>query len=129
MESSSHSDSREACPRLGLVELSLQLKRIKNENDLDAKFYNDAHAHNLILEIGAGTGLIALLIFLGWVISWALEVFKTGGLVRALVIPFGVAFVTSSQFEVTFDANNDSMIFFLYAMSSCFTLDATRRVL
>lgn len=102
----------------GLSNFHSQLKRIKTEYDLDAKEYNDAHSHNLFLEIAAGTGLIGLFLFLGWVISWAWESFKAGGLIRAMVVPFGVAFVVSSQFEVTFDTNNASMIFFLYALST-----------
>lgn len=102
----------------GLSNFHSQLKRIKYQYDLDAKDYNDAHSHNLFLEIASGNGLIGLMLFLGWVISWALESFKTSELTRALIIPFGVAFVVSSQFEVTFDANNASMIFFLYALSS-----------
>ena len=102
----------------GLSNFHSQLKRIKETYDLEKKDYNDAHSHNLFLETASGTGLIGLFLFLGWLISWAWEAFKMGGLVRALVIPFGVAFVVGSQFEVTFDANNASMIFFLYAMSS-----------
>lgn len=102
----------------GLSNFHSQLKRIKYQYDLDAKEYNDAHSHNLFLEIASGTGLIGLLIFLGWLITWAIESFKSDELVRAIVIPFGVAFVVSSQFEVTFDANNASMIFFLYSISS-----------
>lgn len=35
-----------------------------------------------------------------------------------MIVPFGVAFVISGEFEVTLDANNASMIFFLYAISS-----------
>jgi O-antigen ligase len=101
----------------GLSNFHSQLKRIKYQYDLDAKDYNDAHSHNLFLEVASGTGLIGLILFLGWVISWAIESFKSSELTRALVIPFGVAFVVSSQFEVTFDANNASMIFFLYALS------------
>lgn len=102
----------------GLSNFHSQLKRIKNQYDLDAKDYNDAHSHNLFLEIASGTGLVGLFLFLGWLISWAWESFKRGGLNRALVVPFGVALVVSSQFEVTLDANNACMIFFLYAMSS-----------
>ena len=102
----------------GLSNFHSQLKRIKVEYDLDAKDYNDAHSHNLFLEIASGTGLVGAFFFLGWVISWAIESFKKGGLNRALVVPFGVAFIISSQFEVTFDANNASMIFFLYSISS-----------
>lgn len=102
----------------GLSNFHSQLKRIKTDYDLEAKDYNDAHSHNLFLEIGSGTGLIGIFLFLGWVISWAWESFRAGGLTRALVVPFGVAFVIASQFEVTFDANNASMIFFLYSMSA-----------
>ncbi len=102
----------------GLSNFHSQLKRIKTDYDLDAKDYNDAHSHNLFLEIASGTGLLGLILFLGWVLSWAWEAFRAQGLTRVLVIPFGIAFVISSQFEVTFDANNASMIFFLYALSS-----------
>ncbi len=106
----------------GLSNFHSQLTRIKPDYDLDAKDYNDAHSHNLFLEIASGTGLVGLFLFLGWVLSWAWESFKAGSLTRALVVPFGVAFVVSSQFEVTFDANNASMIFFLYALSAAHLL-------
>lgn len=112
----------------GLSNFHSQLKRIKETYDLDAKDYNDAHAHNLFLEIASGTGLIGLLFFLGWLFTWALEAFKQQGLVRALVVPFGVAFVVSGQFEVTFDANNASMIFFLYALSSISSKQSSAQV-
>ena len=102
----------------GLSNFHSQLKRIKIDYDLEAKDYNDAHAHNLFLEIGAGTGLVGLFLFLGWLISWAYECFKKNDLTTYLVVPFGVALVIASQFEVTFDANNASMIFFLYSISS-----------
>lgn len=102
----------------GLSNFHTQLKRIKNDYDLPAKDYDDAHAHNLFLEVGAGTGLIGLFLFVGWLVAWALECFKVGGMVRAMIIPFGVALVAASQFEVTLDANNASMIFFVYAMSA-----------
>jgi O-antigen ligase len=102
----------------GLSNFHSQLKRIKNDYDLDAKDYDDAHSHNLFLEISSGTGFIGLFVFLGWVLAWAKESFSNGDLIRSLIVPFGVAFIVSSQFEVTFDANNASMIFFLYALSS-----------
>lgn len=102
----------------GLSNYHSQLKRIKYQYDLPEKDYNDAHSHNLFLETMSGTGLIGFFLFVGWVISWALETFQAGGLTRAIFIPFGVAFVVSSQFEVTFDANNASMILFIYALSS-----------
>jgi O-antigen ligase len=102
----------------GLSNFHTQLKRIKNEYNLNAKDYNDAHAHNLFLEVSAGTGIIGLIFFLGWFFSWAYEVWSQKSLISALVMPFGVALFVSSQFEVTFDANNASMILFIYSISS-----------
>jgi O-antigen ligase len=102
----------------GLSNFHTQVKRIKIEHDLEKKDYDDAHAHNIFLETFAGTGIIGLVLLIGWILFWAIESFKSTPLIRALVVPFGVALVVSSQFEVTFDANNASMIFFLYALSS-----------
>lgn len=110
----------------GLSNFHTQVKRIKEEHDFESKNYSDAHAHNLFLEIAAGTGLIGLLIFLGWVLTWAWETLRGDETVRAVVLPFGIAFVISSQFEVTFDANNATMIFFVYAMSSAVQLRSQR---
>ncbi len=101
----------------GFSNFHSQVNRIKIENNLEVPEYNDAHAHNVFLEIAAGTGIVGLFAFLGWIVAWAYECFMEKHLVRALVIPFGVAWVISSQFEVTLDANNASMIFFLYALS------------
>lgn len=101
----------------GLSNFHSQLKRIKTDYDLDAKDYDDAHSHNLFLEVASGTGLVGLFFFLGWLIFWALECFKAKGITRALVVPLGACFVVSSQFEVTLDANNASMIFTIYASS------------
>jgi len=109
----------------GFSNFHSQLKRIKNDYDLDAKEYDDAHSHNLFLEIASGTGLIGLFIFLGWVISWAWESFRSDKIKASMVIPFGVAWVVSSQFEVTFDANNASMIFFFYAISSAIRIPSS----
>lgn len=106
----------------GLSNFHSQLKRIKEQYDLPKKEYNDAHAHNLFLEIGSGTGFIGLTLFVAWLLVWAFECFQGDVLVRALTIPFGVAFIVSSQFEVTLDANNASMLFFIYAISSAMNL-------
>ncbi|HXH73872.1 MAG TPA: O-antigen ligase family protein [Bacteriovoracaceae bacterium] len=112
----------------GLSNFHSQLKRIKHQYDLDAKEYDDAHSHNLFLEIASGTGLIGLFFFLGWVICWAIECFKERGLVRALGVPFGVCFVISSQFEVTFDANNASLIFSVYSLSAWLAYEKTKKI-
>ena len=102
----------------GLSNFSSQLPRIKNDYNLDHKEYNDAHSHNIFLEVASGTGIIGLFFFIAWLALWAFEVWRVGGVLRGLVIPFGVALVVSGQFEVILDANNSSMIFFIYALST-----------
>lgn len=112
----------------GLSNFHTQLKRIKNDNDLGAKWYNDSHAHNLFLEISSGTGLIGLFLFLGWILTWAWESFKGNTLTRAFVLPFIVSFIIVSQFEVTFDANNASLIFGLYSLSLATLTDKKEQI-
>ena len=113
----------------GLSNYHSQLKRIKHQYDLPEKHYDDAHSHNLFLEVMSGTGLIGFFLFLGWIITWAFESFRSNSLIRSLIVPLGVAFVVSSQFEVTFDSNNASMIFFVYALGSSFNSfeDSTKK--
>lgn len=94
-----------------------QMLRIKTQYDLPHKEFYDSHAHNVFLEITAGTGVIGLFFFLGWLITWALESFKSPW-GRAIIVPFGVVFVISGQFEVTFDANTSTLIFLCYSLSS-----------
>lgn len=106
----------------GLSNFHTQLKRIKYENDLAEKDYNDSHAHNLFLEISSGTGLIGLFFFLGWLVTWIWEAFKSGPLHRAIVLPFTFSFIIVSQFEVTFDANNASMVFAIYSLMAAIAL-------
>lgn len=101
----------------GYANLRTQIHRIKIENNLYAPNFI-SHAHNIFLEILAGTGLLGFFAFMGWLISWALEMYKNNGLVKALTIPFGVVFVVSGQFEVTFDSNNTAWILFVYTFST-----------
>jgi O-antigen ligase len=101
----------------GIGNFHSQLMRIKTAHQLDTMGLDDTHAHNLYLETSAGTGLVGLILFLGWIISWGLELLKRPGVMRAALIPMGAAWLISSCFEVTLDANNASMILFLYALS------------
>ena len=105
----------------GMENYFSQQKRIKTDYNLvspEHSAYNyNGHSHNIYLEVLSGTGVIGFIFFMGWLITWAIEMFKAGGLTRAIVIPLGVAFSISSFFEVTFDANNSAMIFAVYAIS------------
>jgi O-antigen ligase len=102
----------------GFSNFHSQLKRIKDDYDLPYKDYNDAHAHNLYLDVAAGTGLVGITLFLGWLVLWAYEVIRSTLLVKAVILPLGVAFVLSSTFEVTLNANNASMVMFFYSLSA-----------
>lgn len=101
----------------GFGNFHTQVRRIKLENDLPQKKYDDAHAHNVALEIAAGTGLIGLFLFAGWFFTWVWECWNTGGLTRSLMMPFFAAILFEAQFEVILDANNATWIGFLYAAS------------
>lgn len=101
----------------GFSNFSTQLKRIKHQYDLPAKEYDDAHAHNIPLEIAAGTGTIGLALFLTAFFCWVWECWKAGGLVRAIMMPFFAAIMFEAQFEVILDANNATMIGFIYALT------------
>ncbi len=101
----------------GFSNFHSQLERIKLEHDLPHKDYVDAHAHNLYLDTAAGTGLVGIALFLGWLLMWAIEVIRSSLLAKAVILPLGVSFVISSLFETTLNANNASMVMFFYSLS------------
>lgn len=103
----------------GMGNFYSQVSRIKEENNLAHKEYI-AHAHNIFLETAAGTGLIGLFLLIAWLFFWWRELVASPHVLKAVLIPFGVCLVIAGQFEVIFDANNASMIFFLYPLSQVF---------
>jgi O-antigen ligase len=102
----------------GFSNFSSQLRRIKNQYDLPAKHYDDAHSHNVPLEIATGTGVIGLMLFLTGFFCWVRECWLCGGMVRALMMPFFATLAFEAQFEVILDANNATMLTFIYAVST-----------
>lgn len=101
----------------GFSNFSTQLKRIKYEHDLHAKHYVDAHAHNVPLEIAAGTGTVGFVFFSLWFIFWFIECWRGGPILRYITAPFFVAILFEAQFEVILDANNATWISFFYALT------------
>lgn len=75
------------------------------------------HSHNIFLEMMANMGIIGLLFFVAWLGLWSFELLQRGDLLAKMYLPFIVNFVVASQFEMTFDANNSFLIFFLYPLS------------
>jgi O-antigen ligase len=100
-----------------------QVERIKKQNNLKTQFYVNEHAHNIFLEVAAGTGLIGFAFFLLWLITWAGECFKMEGAFRGIFVPFGVCMIVSGQFEVIFDTNNMTLILFVYSVSQYLCLE------
>lgn len=100
----------------GFGNLYTQMKRIKTEKNLAYPTY-EAHAHNVPLEILAGTGIIGFFFFAGWIIAWIVECWRAGGLTQKLMMPFFVTILFLAQFEVILDANNATWISFLYALT------------
>lgn len=96
--------------------LHSQVKRIKVENNLGAQDYV-GHAHNVLIEVAAGTGILGLFFFVGAFLTWMWECWKRGGATRAIMMPFFVAIMFEAQFEVILDANNATWIGFLYAVT------------
>jgi len=95
---------------------------INQEQEVKARYgiaHQDykGHAHNILLETLAGTGLLGLLAFMGWLVAWSYEMFKASSVVAGAFIPFIVSLFVSGQFEVVLDANNASLIFMVYALS------------
>ncbi len=97
-----------------------QVDRLKKKHGFEYQNYNDAHSHNIILETWAGTGIFGLIALMGWLIFWIKEVWRGEKEWRVLMLPFFVAMAVGSQFELITDANNSSMIYFLYSLSVYF---------
>jgi O-antigen ligase len=101
---------------IGYSDYINRTREIKAKNHLQFAEYQ-GHAHNIWLETLSGTGLLGIIFFVAWFIAWAIEMFKANSNLKGIIIPFGVAIFISGEFEVVFDANNSSMIFFIYALS------------
>ncbi len=101
---------------IGFSDFINQEQAIKVKHGIRHQEYK-GHAHNIYLETLSGTGLLGLLAFLAWLITWTYEMIKANNDIAGTIVPFIVAFSVSGQFEVVLDANNASMIFMVYALS------------
>jgi O-antigen ligase len=101
---------------LGMKQFSHEVPKIKEKYNLEHKNYS-SHSHNIFLEIGASSGILGIIFFTLWIISWIRELFIIGGISKIIVIPFITNFIISGQFEYTLDANNSLLIFSVYALS------------
>lgn len=101
---------------LGADQFSYNVTKIKNKYDIWSKEYS-GHSHNIFLEHAANYGLIGLLLFLGFLIFWFMELIKLGTDEGWIIASYLVGFVVGGQVELLFDVINSHLIFFLYAYS------------
>lgn len=101
---------------LSIMQLSNHVKEIKEKYDLDHKNYA-AHSHNIFIEMGASYGYLGFVLFIAFFIFWGLEMWEKRGMKRQIFVPAILAIIVLGQFENILDANNSSLIFFLYPLS------------
>lgn len=105
----------------GYSNFKTQMERIKNQYDLGEKNFVDSHSHNNFLEVAAGTGLVGLFFFCGWLILWIFETFKNSN-IRPFIIPFGAIFLVTGQVEVTIiDSHLAVFIYLIYSLGSSYS--------
>ena len=106
---------------LGADQFSYNVIRLKETYDIGRKDYA-SHAHNILLEHGANYGLVGLLIFLLFMIMWAIEMIKRKDDLGWVVLSYICAFFVAGQVENLFDNTNSHLLFFIYSMSQTYKL-------
>lgn len=80
------------------------VKKIKEENKIGYVNF-ESHAHNNVMEMLAGTGLIGFLFFMLWLGLWFLEMWKrrdiVGQITMAVIVCFFVAGLTQSTILIS----------------------------
>ena len=101
---------------LGAAQFAYHVPRIKKKYDIWSKEYK-GHSHNIFLEHAANFGIPGLILFLGFLVFWFVELF---GIKTALgwgVASYLVAFTVSGQVENLFDNTNSHLLFYIYCLS------------
>lgn len=101
---------------LGADQFSYNVPSIKNKYDIWSKEYA-GHSHNIFLEHGANYGVVGLVLFVGFLLFWSVELFKARTNFSWVCLSYLVAFVMGGQVELLFDVINSHLIFFIYAVS------------
>lgn len=101
---------------LGSDQFSYNVPRLKEKYDIWAKNYQ-GHSHNIFLEHAANFGIVGLVLFLGFIICWFLELIKFRSDLSWVLASYLVAFVVSGQVENLFDNTNSHLLFFIYSLS------------
>lgn len=100
---------------LGASQFSYNVTRIKNKYDIWAKHYS-GHAHNIFLEHAANYGIPGLILFLGFLVFWGMELLRLGNF-GWVILSYLIAFIVAGQVENLFDNTNSHLLFFIYPLS------------
>ncbi len=100
---------------LGASQFSYHVTKLKIKYDIWSKEYS-GHSHNIFLEHAANYGIPGLILFLGFLAFWGMELFQRGDFGWVL-LSYLVAFTVSGQVENLFDNTNSHLLFFIYPLS------------
>lgn len=112
----------------GLQNQYTQLERILLENGLTTHGEKFTHSHNFLLETASGTGIVGVILFLGWLICWIKEIIQSKNeLMKLFLIPFITVIAISGQFEFFITETNGRMIFLVYAFSQAIMITTKQK--
>jgi len=100
---------------LGASQFSYHVTKLKNKYDIWSKEYS-GHSHNIFLEHAANYGIPGLILFLGFLAFWGMELLKLGNF-GWVILSYLVAFIAAGQVENLFDNTNSHLLFFIYPLS------------
>lgn len=86
---------------LGYLNFEKQSHALKKKYNIEAPYFG-GHAHNNYLEMLASTGLVGLLFFLLWQISWFAEMVCRNDVMGRIGLAFIAAFVAGGLTQATF---------------------------
>lgn len=101
---------------LGADQFSYNVKSIKEKYGIWAQSYS-GHSHNIFLEHAANYGISGLLLFMGFLLFWFIEMIKLKTDFAWAVASYILAFTVAGQVELLFDVINSHLVFFIYSLS------------
>lgn len=110
----------------GYQNLKYNMKGIKERNNLSRPDFH-ATAHNIFLEVVSGIGILGLMTFLGWLITWGIELWRGEAILKKIILPFLITFIISGQFETIIDHRLAIVVFTIYSLSVALKQESRQR--
>jgi O-antigen ligase len=112
---------------LGSDQFSYNVPKIKEKYDIWSKEYQ-GHSHNIFLEHGANFGVLGILLLLGFLVTWLIEMILTGTDFSWAISSYIVAYTVAGQVELLFDNTNSHLLFFIYTLSQVYRQSKLERL-